>query len=143
MTEQCDSVKRMSPLGMKHLESRLSIFRVPMLETCKRACLCVPNSRMSVSASSRARRRDRPTDPVPTDTEPWRETSSVTSNAQRVVRYLFHAPRRLNTCSAEHSDVGEKCWMAITETFSSSDSSRGRARSDSRSDEVHESSFPT
>ena len=30
----------------------------------------------------------------------------------------------------------------ITQTLSSCDSSRGRARSDSRSDEVHESSFP-
>ena len=46
------------------------------------------------------------------DTEQWQETSSVTSNAQRVVRYLVHAPWRLNTCSAVHSDVGENCWMA-------------------------------
>ena len=79
-----------------------------MVQTCQRACCCALNARASVSASSRVRRRDRPTDPVPTDTELWREISSVTSNAQRVARYLV----RLNTCSAVHSDVDEKCWMA-------------------------------
>ena len=127
---------------MKHLASAPSIFRVPMLQTCQRACCCAPNARMSVSASSRVRRRDTPTDPVPTDTELWQETSSVTSNAQRVVRYLVHAPWRLNTCSAEHSDVDEKCWMAYYPDLGSCDSSRGRTRSNCRSDEMHESSFP-
>ena len=67
--------------------------------------LLCPECPHSVSASSRVRSRERPT-------ELWRETSSVTSNAQRVVRYLVHAPWRLNTCSAVHSCVGEKCWMA-------------------------------
>ena len=76
---------------MKHLTSRPSIIRVP-------------NARTSVSASSRVRKRDRPTDPVPTVTELWPEISPMTSNAQRVARYLVHAPWRLNTCSAVHSD---------------------------------------
>ena len=59
-----------------------------------------------------------------------------------MAKFLVHAPWRLNTCSAVHSDVGEKCWTACYQTLSSCDSSRGRARSDFRSDEVYESSFP-
>ena len=31
---------------------------------------------------------------------------------QRAAKYLARAPWRLNTCSAVHSDVDKKCWMA-------------------------------
>ena len=77
------------------------------------------------------------------DTELWRETSSVTSNAQRVVRYLVHAPWRLNTCSAVHAMSAKNAGWPIAQTLSSCDSSRGRALSDCGSTKCTRARFPT
>ena len=142
MTEQCDSVKHMSPIGMKHLASRPSIFRVPMLHTCQRACCCAPEYprecvRVFTSEKARQAHRSR-------------------AHGHRAMARDFVSDEQCPACgkvfgsspmAIEHLQCrAQRCRRnmldgPITQTLSSCDSSRGRARSDCWSDEVHGSSF--
>ena len=91
---------------MKRTASVPLTSQVLSLQGYQQTRCCAPNARTRVSVSSRVRRRDS------MDTEQWRETSSVTSDAQRVAKSLVHAPWRLNTCNAEHNDGLAKCTKA-------------------------------